>query len=91
MTLDVKKNTRGRKNSDILATAYGTVDEEFTKDFIEKSFPYVLISEIAKEVKSISGIGNEQKVEKFRNGREPDGGGSEDDVHLDEGSQDTGE
>lgn len=69
MTMDMQKNTKGRKNSDILACAYGTTDEEFTQDFIKTVFPNDLIKQVAKRVKEISGIGNQADVENFRDGQ----------------------
>lgn len=53
---DSKANLKGRRKADVLAVAYGTVDESITIDVVENEFPPKLISEIADRIKEISGI-----------------------------------
>lgn len=70
MSIDIKKNNKGRKDSDIKACALGTVDEEFTEDVIKSTWPNALVKQVAKQVKELSGVGNQADVERFRNQQE---------------------
>lgn len=70
MSIDMAKNSKGRKDSDIKACAYGTVDEEFTEASIKEDWPNVLITQVAEKVKTLSGIGNADDVDSFPGGGE---------------------
>lgn len=87
MAIEMKKNNKGQKDSSLKACAYGTVDENFTLDVIKSTWPNVLIEQVAKQVKELSGIGNQEEVERFRN----EGTGSGDVLQADQGTGDTAE
>jgi hypothetical protein len=65
MDFDTRKNTFGRYDSDIKAVALGTTEKSITEDVVDKEFPPKLVKEIAKRVKQITGIGNQEEVEEF--------------------------
>lgn len=70
MDFDTKANLRGRAKADVKTVELGTIDETITQDVVEKEFPPKLVSEIANRIRQISGIGNQQEVEEFNEGKE---------------------
>lgn len=54
--INLKENSSGTKSSDIKACAFGAVDENFSKTFIEKNWPNNLIDQVSKEVKKLSNV-----------------------------------
>lgn len=70
MDFDTRKNTFGRNQADVLAVAYGTVDESITQEVVETEFPHKMVKEIAARIKQISGIGNQEEVEDFNDGED---------------------
>ncbi|MDZ5782110.1 hypothetical protein [Marinococcus luteus] len=91
MSMDLKKNAKGQKESDILACAYGTVDSDFNEKFIREHWPNHLIKTVASEVKDLSGITNKAEIERFRNEQSGDSDGSGELVHSDLPSGDSAE
>lgn len=72
MNINLKENSTGTKTSEIKACAFGTVDEDFSKSFIEKNWPNNLIGQVAREVKKLSNINvvdNKNKREVVNDGK----------------------
>lgn len=70
MDFDTTENTYGRYASDVKAVALGTTDKSLTEKVVENEFPPKLVKEIASRVKQITGIGNEEDVDEFNEGKE---------------------
>lgn len=70
MDFDTTENTYGRYASDVKAVALGTTDESITEKVVENEFPPKLVKEIASQVKRITGIGNQDEIDEFNEGKE---------------------
>lgn len=91
MSIDISKNTVARRESDMIACAYGMIDPEMTLKEVKDTLTNDLIQQIAGEIKDLSGISNKQEVERFRSEQSGDQGGNAEPLHLDEGGGDTAE
>lgn len=67
---DTTENTKGRYEADVKTVALGTVDESITEEVVENQFPPKIVKEIAKEIRKITGIGEQEEIEVFNEGEE---------------------
>lgn len=87
---DLQQSVKGQTESNVLAVHYGTV-EDFSKQEVEDLFDNKMLTDIATEIKYMSGLIGEKDIENFRASRRGDSDGSEDELHSDEGLEDTTE